>query len=277
MQVFTTIASFQEARRNLQGTLGFVPTMGYLHDGHLALVRRAKAENDHVAASIFVNPTQFGPNEDLRTYPRDLPRDLALLEEAQVALVFTPEPPELYPPGFSTFVDVGDIAQRLEGAVRPGHFRGVATVVLKLFNIVQPTQAYFGQKDGQQVLVIQRMAADLDLSVKIVVVPTVREPDNLAMSSRNTYLDPQEREAAVVLWKALSLGHRLYSEGERDAERVRQAMTHMLQQEPLARVEYVSVADARTLEEVAKIESKALVSMAVRIGKTKLIDNITLE
>jgi pantoate--beta-alanine ligase len=251
--------------------------MGYLHEGHMELVRQAKAHNPRVVVSIFVNPTQFGPTEDFQSYPRDIPRDLAMLEKEGVDLVFTPEPPEMYPPGSSTFIDVGPVSAPLEGAARPGHFRGVATVVMKLFNIVQPTRSYFGAKDAQQVRVIQRMVADLDVPVEIVVVPTVREPDGLAMSSRNVYLSPQERTAAVVLWRSLSLAQRLYSQGERDAEKIRQAMTTLLGHEPLvARVEYVSIADDATLEELQRITGKALVSLAVHIGSTRLIDNVTL-
>lgn len=276
MQVLTTIGAFREARRRLRGTLGFVPTMGYLHEGHMELVRRARAENDHVAASIFVNPTQFSAGEDFAAYPRDLERDLSMLRKEGVALVFHPSPEEMYPRGSAAVVDVGPIAQRLEGAERPGHFRGVATVVAKLFNVVQPDRAYFGQKDGQQVLVIKRLVADLDLPVQIVVAPTVREADGLAMSSRNVYLDPQERKAAVVLSRALGRCEALYRAGERDASKLRDAMSAVLADEPLAEVAYVSVASVDTLEEMERVERPAMASLAVRIGKTRLIDNVLL-
>lgn len=276
MQVIGRITELRRVRHALQGSVGFVPTMGYLHEGHLSLVRRARAENDYVVASIFVNPTQFGPREDYQTYPRDLGRDLALLEREGVDLVFTPEAEEVYPPSFDTWVEVGKITERLEGDFRPGHFRGVATVVIKLFNLVQPHRAYFGQKDAQQALVIRKMAADLNMDLEVVVLPTVREPDGLAMSSRNTYLDPQERQAALVLPQALALAERLWGEGERSAERLRREMKALIQGEPLVRIDYVSVADASTLEELERVDWPALVSLAVWIGRTRLIDNTTL-
>jgi len=275
MQVVETIAAMRGARRGFEG-LGFVPTMGFLHQGHLSLVARAKAECGAAAVSIFVNPTQFGPNEDLARYPRDLPRDLALLREAGADVVFTPQPAEIYPPGFATAIDVGPVADPLEGASRPGHFSGVATVVAKLFNIVQPTRAYFGQKDAQQTVVIRRMARDLDMPLEVVVAPTVRESDGLAMSSRNTYLSPEQRGAATVLFRALSEAERRFAAGERDGEALRRAMLAVLAQEPAAQVDYVSVADPDTLEELQRIERGALASMAVRIGATRLIDNLLL-
>ena len=275
MQVVETIAAMRGARRGFEG-LGFVPTMGFLHQGHLSLVARAKAECGAAAVSIFVNPTQFGPNEDLARYPRDLPRDLALLREAGADVVFTPQPAEIYPPGFATAIDVGPVADPLEGASRPGHFSGVATVVAKLFNIVQPTRAYFGQKDAQQTVVIRRMARDLDMPLEVVVAPTVREGDGLAMSSRNTYLSPEQRGAATVLFRALSEAERRFAAGERDGEALRRAMLAVLAQEPAAQVDYVSVADPDTLEELQRIERGALASMAVRIGATRLIDNLLL-
>ncbi len=275
MKAITTIAGFREARL-AAGTVGFVPTMGYLHDGHLCLVRRARAENDLCAVSIFVNPTQFGPKEDFARYPRDPDRDLALLENEKTDLVLMPPVEEIYPPGAGTWVDVDGVTARLEGAARPGHFRGVATVVAKLFNIVAPTRAYFGQKDAQQVVVIQKMVRDLNMDLEVVVVPTLREPDGLAMSSRNVYLDPGERRAAVVLWKSLALARGLWEEGERDAGRIRREMTDLIQKEPLARLDYVSIADPATLEELSRIEGPALVSMAVYLGRTRLIDNTTL-
>ncbi|WP_322802184.1 pantoate--beta-alanine ligase [Thermoflexus sp.] len=276
MQVARTIAEARAIRRALPGTWGFVPTMGYLHDGHLSLVRRARAENDHVAVSIFVNPTQFGPHEDYNRYPRDLERDLQLLTPLGVDLVFAPPVEEMYPPGFQTWVVVEEVSRPLEGAARPGHFRGVATVVTKLFNIIQPDRAYFGQKDAQQAVVIRRMVQDLNIPVEIVVCPTVREPDGLAMSSRNTYLGPEERRAATVLFRALQAAKARYEEGERDAERLRAVMREVIQAEPLARLDYVSVADPETLQELSRVEDRALLSLAVYIGKTRLIDNILL-
>lgn len=276
MKVVTTAAGFREAHRQAGGTLGFVPTMGYLHEGHLFLARRAKAENDICAVSIFVNPTQFGPKEDFTRYPRDPDRDLALLEKERADLVLMPPVEEIYPPGAGTWVDVDDVTARLEGATRPGHFRGVATVVAKLFNIVEPTRAYFGQKDAQQAVVIQKMVRDLKMNLQVVVAPTQREPDGLAMSSRNVYLTPEERRAAVVLWRSMNLALDLWKEGERDAGRIRREMLDCIAKEPLARVDYVSIADPATLEELSRLEGPALVSMAVYLGQTRLIDNITL-
>ncbi len=276
MKVISTVAEFKETRRRMKGTVGFVPTMGYLHEGHLYLARRAKAENDVSVVSIFVNPTQFGPKEDFARYPRDPDRDLALLEKERTDLVLMPPVEEMYPPGASTWVDVENVTKTLEGAARPGHFRGVSTVVAKLFNIVEPTKAYFGQKDAQQVVVIQKMVTDLNMNLEVVVVPTQREPDGLAMSSRNVYLNPQERQAAVVLWRSMNLAQGLWQKGERDAEKIRQEMMALIKKEPLARIDYVSIADPETLEELAQIKGPALVSMAVYMGKTRLIDNMTL-
>ncbi len=268
----------KNARQKLAGTTGFVPTMGYLHEGHLELVRRAKAENKHTIVSIFVNPTQFGPGEDLASYPRDIPRDLERLEKVGPDIVFIPSPRGMYPPRFNTWVDVEKVTERLEGDIRPGHFRGVATVCNKLFNIIQPTTAYFGQKDAQQVVVIKKMVADMNMNIEIAVVPTVRETDGLAMSSRNVYLKPDERRAACVLYRALKLAEKLWSQEEKDAHRIRQAMIKLIEEEPLAEViGYVSIADAETLEELHEIKPPALVSLAVKIGKTRLIDNIVLE
>ena len=277
MEVIDTIAAVREIRRR-QGaaTLGFVPTMGFLHEGHLELVRRARRENDIAAVSIFVNPTQFGPTEDLSRYPRDLERDLALLRAEDVAFVFTPTDTVMYPPDFQTRVVVGGVAQPLEGARRPTHFEGVATVVAKLFNIVQPTRAYFGQKDAQQVAVIRQMARDLDFPVQIVVCPTVREHDGLAMSSRNAYLNPEQRAAAPVLFRALSAAATAWAAGESDAEALRQLMAGIVDAEPLARRQYVSCADPVTLQELDGPAQRALLSMAVYIGKTRLIDNLVL-
>ncbi len=276
MKVAKTIEEMRRLRYQLAESVGFVSTMGYLHEGHLSLVRRAKIDNSSVVVSIFVNPTQFGPQDDLNRYPRDPERDLALLEKEKTDVVFMPSADEMYPPGFDGWVEVGEITERLEGACRPGHFRGVTTVVTKLFNIVQPTRAYFGQKDAQQAIVITRMVADLDMNLEIVTLATVREPDGLAMSSRNTYLNPEERKAAVVLPQALEMAHKLYAEGEIDANAIRQKMTELIQQQPLADIDYISIADTETLNELDTVSPPALVSLAVKIGRTRLIDNIVL-
>ena len=276
MKVLHTVADFRAAQREYPRPLGLVPTMGYLHKGHLSLVRRCREDNATAVASIFVNPTQFGPSEDLSTYPRDLEGDLAKLEAEGVDLVFAPDASEMYPEGFDTTIDVGDIARRLEGEHRPGHFQGVATVVCKLLTIVRPDNVYFGQKDAQQCLVIKRLNADLDLGAEVVVMPTVRDPDGLALSSRNAYLSAEDRKAALSLYRALSLAESLYADGVRDADAMRREMLDLLESEPAASVEYVSVADAETLMELDSIEGPALVSMAVRIGKVRLIDNVVL-
>jgi pantoate--beta-alanine ligase len=276
MDVIETIAAFRQARARF-GRLGLVPTMGYLHEGHLSLVRQARAECGAVAVSIFVNPTQFGPHEDLARYPRDLPHDLRLLEAESTDLAFVPSAAEMYPPGYGTYVEVRGVTEMLEGAARPGHFEGVATVVCKLLNIVQPTRAYFGQKDAQQSVVVRAMARDLNLPAEIVVGPTVREPDGLAMSSRNVYLSLEERRAATALFRALRAAQQRYTAGERDAEVLRQAMRAVLDAEPLAHVEYISAADPLTLRELGgAVQAGALLSLAVRFGKTRLIDNMRL-
>jgi len=277
MQLVRTVAELRTLRRRLSGTVGFVPTMGYLHEGHLALIRQARRENAAVIVSIYVNPTQFGPREDFGAYPRDLDRDLELLRKEGIDIVFAPLDDEMYPSVFSSWVDVKKVTERLEGASRPGHFRGVATIVAKLFNIVQPTRAYFGQKDAQQVLVIRRMAADLNMDLEILTVPTVRESDGLAMSSRNIHLSPEERQAAAILFQCLTLAQQLRGGGERAAEEIRRRMTALIQKEPLAHVDYVSIADAETLEELDLLDRPAMASLAVRIGKTRLIDNMLLE
>ena len=277
MKVIYTVAEMREVRRKLRGPVGFVPTMGYLHEGHMELVHRARAENKSVAVSIFVNPTQFGPREDFTTYPRDTERDLSMLREAKVDVVFMPDAEDMYPAGFSTWVDVENVTERLEGAIRPDHFRGVATVVAKLFNVVEPTKAYFGQKDAQQLVVIKKMISDLNMNLEIVVVPTMRELDGLAMSSRNVYLDPDEREAATVLYRALSIAQKLWKKGERSADLLRKEMTSLIRGEPRATIDYVSIADAESLEEIDEIDRTALISLAVKIGKTRLIDAMTLE
>jgi pantoate--beta-alanine ligase len=276
VQVIESIAAFRKARAEA-GQLGLVPTMGYLHAGHLSLVERARAECETVAASIFVNPTQFAPHEDFDSYPRDQERDLELLRAAGVDLVLAPETAEVYPPGFDTVVDVRGVTEMLEGAARPGFFRGVAMVVCKLLNIVQPERAYFGQKDAQQAVVIRKLVRDLNIPVEIIVGATVREPDGLAMSSRNAYLSPEERQAAPVLFRALTTAQQQYEAGERDAEKLRQTMRAVLDAEPLAQTEYVSTADPDTLRELAHVgERGALLSMAVKVGSARLIDNLVL-
>ena len=274
MRTIEKIDAFRAGTGRMARPVGLVPTMGALHEGHMSLVRRAREENATAVVSIFVNPAQFGPGEDFAAYPRDMDADLARLDEAGVDVVFAPSADEMYPDGFDTHVDVGRIAERLEGASRPGHFRGVATIVCKLLSIVRPGRAYFGSKDAQQGLVIHRLNADLDLGAEIVMCPTVREPDGLALSSRNAYLDAEERRAATVLYSALSLARSMRGG---PAEAVRSAMLDVLEAEPLASVEYVSVADADTLEELDSVEGTALVSLAVRIGSTRLIDNIVIE
>ncbi len=274
MKTASLIAEVRQWRGNVRGSVGLVPTMGCLHEGHLSLVRRARAENDFAAATLFVNPAQFGPGEDYARYPRDLPRDRRLLEEAGCDLLFAPSVEEMYPAGCETVVDVGSVSAPLEGRCRPGHFRGVATVVLKLLGIVRPTRAYFGQKDAQQLVVIDRMVRDLDVPVEIIGCPTIRESDGLAMSSRNSYLSPEERRAAPVLYRALLAARERISRGERSAEEVRQAMQQVIAAEPLARMDYVSVADPATLQELEAVTGPVLLSMAVRIGPARLIDNM---
>jgi pantoate--beta-alanine ligase len=276
MQVVDTVAGLRAWRRSVAGSVGFVPTMGFLHEGHLALVQRAKAENDLVAVSVFVNPRQFGSAEDLAKYPRDVARDLDLLRGAGTDLVFTPPVEEIYPAGFDSAVEVGGITKPLEGAARPGHFRGVTTVVGKLFNLVQPERAYFGQKDAQQVLVIQKMVADLAFPVEIVAVPTVRDADGLALSSRNARLSPEERQAAARIPQALGIAYQAFAAGERDADAIRRTVLDCLAAEPLLQPEYVSLADPATLAEVERIDGGALLSLAVQAGSVRLIDNILL-
>ena len=255
---------------------GLVPTMGYLHEGHVALVRQAQAENERVAVSIYVNPTQFAPNEDLQRYPRNLEGDLALLSAENVDLVFTPNDKIMYPPGFQTKIILEAVTRPLEGASRPTHFQGVATVVAKLFNIFQPTRAYFGQKDAQQTVVIRQMVADLNFNLEIIIGPTVREVDGLAMSSRNVRLTPEQRKAAVILNRALTKAAESIRAGERDAGAIREQMRATIAGEPLARIDYVSVADPTTLEELEEIQGGVLLLLAVFFGQTRLIDNVLL-
>ncbi len=277
VEVVRTVAEMKKLRRGCKGSVGLVPTMGYLHEGHLELVRRAKAENPVAVATIFVNPTQFGPGEDFKSYPRDLDRDLVLLDKVKTDIVFVPSDKEMYPNGYQTWVEVKGITSKLEGKSRPTHFQGVTTVCNKLFNIVEPDKAYFGQKDAQQAIVIQRMVADLNMNLEIVVCPTVREKDGLAMSSRNTYLTAEERPSAVVLYKSLCLAKDMYGKGERNAAAIKKAMNDLISAVPPAKVDYISIADTGTLDEVDVIKGRVLVSLAVRLGKPRLIDNIILE
>lgn len=282
MQVITTVQEMRDARteRSVAGTWGLVPTMGYLHEGHLSLVRQARSESDLLAVSIFVNPAQFGPREDLTRYPRDLPRDLHLLETCGVDVVFAPAVEEMYPPGFATYVDpCGPLVAEAEGASRPGHFRGVATVVLKLFQILAPQRAYFGQKDAQQVAVISRMVADLSLPVTVCICPTVREADGLAMSSRNAYLTPEVRPAAGVLYQALQAGLQAFEEGVQAGSSpacVLDAMHKVVVDEPLARLDYVDMRDPGTFLPLEHLHAPALFLIAAFLGSTRLIDNVLL-
>jgi pantoate--beta-alanine ligase len=276
MRIVTTLSELRAARAALPEPVGLVPTMGYLHAGHISLVQRARAECASVVVSIFVNPSQFGPREDLASYPRDLERDLSLLDSAHADLVWTPTPEIMYPSGFQTWITVEEVAQPLEGGRRPNHFRGVATVVAKLFNAVQPHKAYFGQKDAQQVVVIRRMTQDLNIPVEVVVCPTMREADGLAMSSRNAYLNAEERRAATVLYRGLSAAKSAFDRGERNAATLRSLVSEMIAGEPLANLQYVSCADPDTLQEMETVVSRAVLSLACFAGKTRLIDNLLL-
>lgn len=279
MKIIHTIADIRDFVRQARGkslTVGLVPTMGYLHVGHLELMRRAANICDTVIASVFVNPTQFGPGEDLDRYPRDLERDVRLAEGAGVDAIFNPSVEEMYPAGYCTYVDLERITEKLCGLSRPGHFRGVATVVTKLFNIVKPDCAFFGQKDAQQALVIKRMVDDLNLDLEIIVIPTVREADGLAMSSRNIYLDPEQRRAALVLYRGLLKGQEEFRKGERDPAQICRCVTEMIQAEPLAKIDYVEIYSHPDLVTVERIQGPALLALAVKIGSTRLIDNILL-
>ena len=276
MKTVSTLFDLRTARLSYNGTVGLVPTMGYLHEGHLSLIRQAKAECEHVFVSIFVNPTQFGANEDLSKYPRDLERDLSLIEPLGVDVVWNPTPEIMYPAGYQTWVEVDALTHPLEGAIRAGHFKGVTTVVAKLFNAVQPHKAYFGQKDAQQAAVIRQMVRDLNFPLEVVVCPIIREADGLAMSSRNKYLEGADRAAAVVLSRALSAAKKEYEGGERSAEALRGKMKEVIEAEPRAQLQYVSCADYDTLEELETVKGKTLLSMAVILGKTRLIDNFVL-
>lgn len=276
MKVVKTIKEVREqvnAWRKEGLTVGLVPTMGYLHEGHQSLIRKSVEQNDRTVVSVFVNPIQFGPNEDLEAYPRDLNRDMQAVEEAGGNFIFNPEPSEMYPSHFTSFIDTTETTELLCGAVRPIHFRGVCTVVGKLFNIVKPDRAYFGQKDAQQLATIRRFVRDLDFDIEIVPCPIIREEDGLAKSSRNTYLNPAERQAALILSKSLKLGQQAIEAGERNAETIINIIKTNLQTEPLARVDYVEVVDFANIQRVDKIEGETLVAIAVYIGKTRLIDN----
>lgn len=278
MRVIGSKGEMRLACREAARPLGLVPTMGALHDGHLSLVDRARADCASVAVSIFVNPTQFGEGEDFAEYPRDLEGDLEMLRQRGVDLVFVPDVAEVYPPGFDTWVDVGPIADRLEGAARPGHFRGVATVVAKLFGIVQPDRAYFGQKDGQQTVVVRKLARDLDMGIEVVVLPTVREADGLAMSSRNVRLNPEQRQTAAAVYRGLSAGLAVWERGETDANAIRNAVRGVLGAEPLLEaIDYVSLASPETLEDIEQATPGAMLSVAAQVGSVRLIDNVILE
>lgn len=280
MNIVKTISEVRNEVKNWrkQGlSVGLVPTMGYLHEGHKSLIDRACKENDKVVVSVFVNPTQFGPGEDLATYPRDIQRDAALCEDAGAALIFNPEPEEMYFDDFHTYVTMESLSDELCGKTRPIHFRGVCTVVSKLFHIVAPDRAYFGQKDAQQLAIIKRMVRDLNFDIEIVGCPIVREADGLAKSSRNTYLNPEERKAALVLSKAVGLGQELIQKGERNANVIVEKMKQLIEEEPLAKIDYVQAVDAISIQPVAEIKGTVLVAMAVYIGKTRLIDNFIYE
>ena len=277
MRVIETVSQAVSACANLPRPLGLVPTMGFLHPGHISLVNRARKENASVVVTIFVNPTQFGPSEDLSAYPSDMARDLAILESKNVDLVFAPPASELYPPAMDTWVEVGAVSRRLEGVHRPGHFRGVATVVAKLFNITSPTHSYFGQKDGQQAAVVKAMVRDLNMPVHIVVSPTVRESDGLACSSRNSRLNPAERRASPVVYRALRAAEKLWLAGETRADVLKQRMRTILNAEPLVqKIDYVSIAVGETMKELDEATSGAMLSTAVHIGNVRLIDNLIL-
>lgn len=279
MQVVKNIQEMKKISNNLiqnKKSIGFVPTMGYLHEGHLSLVKKAREDNDFVVVSIFVNPTQFGPNEDFNSYPRDLKRDLDLLEKLNVDYVFVPDVNDMYPKDFSTFVEETKLSKFLCGRSRPGHFRGVCTVVTKLFNIVKPTRAYFGQKDAQQFRILRRMVRDLNLDVEMIEMPIVREKDGLAMSSRNTYLTPEERKEATRLYKSLLKAKEMIESGIKDTEIIKSEMKKILDH-PLLKIDYIEIVDEETLEPVKKVENKVIIALAVYVGKARLIDNMILK
>jgi pantoate--beta-alanine ligase len=276
MEIVHTLNELKVARKKMSGTVGLVPTMGFLHAGHISLVKKAVQECSNVVVSIFVNPTQFGPTEDFAAYPRDLKRDAALLKEAGATLIWAPSEADMYPVNFQTYITVEEVTRVLEGAMRPTHFRGVTTVVAKLFNAVQPDKAYFGQKDAQQVAVLSQMVRDLNFNLEMVVCPIVREMDGLALSSRNIYLDTAQRQAAVVLSRSLRKARAVFKNGEFNSQAIRMEMDKVFASEPAAKVQYISIVDPHSLLEIDQIVSQALVSMAVFIGKTRLIDNTIL-
>lgn len=280
MQVVKTIKEVREIVKEWKKEglcVGLVPTMGYLHEGHESLIVKSVSQNDRTVVSVFVNPIQFGPTEDLEAYPRDLERDKALVERAGGDLIFNPEPSEMYPSHFTSFIDTTETTELLCGAVRPIHFRGVCTVVGKLFNIVAPNRAYFGQKDAQQLATIRRFVRDLDFDIEIIPCPIIREEDGLAKSSRNTYLNPEERQAALILSKSLKKGKEAIENGEKDVKKVISIITESLQTEPMARIDYVEVVDFENIQRIEKIEGETLVAIAVYIGKTRLIDNFIVK
>ena len=280
MKISETISEIKEIIRDWKKeglSVGFVPTMGYLHEGHGSLIKRARKENDRVVVSIFVNPMQFGPSEDLASYPRDLEKDSAYCEQLGADLIFHPEPEEMYTDRFSSYVDMSVLTEELCGLSRPVHFRGVCTVLTKLFNIVQPDRAYFGQKDAQQLAIVKHMVEDLNMNLEIIGCPIVREEDGLAKSSRNTYLSAEEREAALILSRTIRLGEKMVEEGERDADRLTEAMKANIATEPLARIDYVKAVDGLTMQQVREVKPSMLVAMAVYIGKTRLIDNFSVK
>ncbi len=277
MKVFETVKEVREAVGQLKSegkSIGFVPTMGFLHEGHLSLVRESVQKTGAAVVSIFINPTQFGPGEDFKEYPRDLEHDLSLLENEGVGIVFRPDQEEMYPKGFRSYVEVHELQDKLCGRSRPGHFRGVCTVVLKLFQIVEPDIAFFGQKDAQQAVIIKRMVQDLNLNVAVEVLPIIREEDGLALSSRNSYLDIEERKAAVCLFKCLQKAEKMIRERERNSRRIIQAMERIIHSEPLARMDYIEIVDLDNLDPLDKIEGVVLVALAVFIGEVRLIDNM---
>jgi len=280
MEIIATVKEMQQRSEQLRRegkSIAFVPTMGYLHKGHLSLMHEGRKRRDVLVISIFVNPTQFGPGEDYEKYPRDMKRDLALVQGAGVDIVFTPSAHEMYPDGFQTVVEVEQVTKNLCGISRPGHFRGVTTVVAKLFNIVKPHFAFFGQKDYQQLIAIKRMAEDLTMDIEVIGMPTIREPDGLAMSSRNSYLDPKQRKEATSLYRALLKGAELFRQGERSAAAILQEVRKIIEEGKSAKIDYAKICDAHTLKDIDEIKNEALIALAVTIGKTRLIDNIILK
>lgn len=277
MKIIRNITVMTEAvrkQRQKGRSIGFVPTMGALHEGHLSLIRQARRENDFIVVSIFVNPTQFGPKDDFEKYPRNLKKDTMLCKKEKVDIIFYPNAKEIYPPEFKTYVEVKELSERLCGKSRPGHFKGVATVVTKLFNIVQPDSAYFGQKDAQQSVIINKLAQDLNMAIKIKVMPTLREKDGLAMSSRNAYISPQERKDAAILFRSLKSAKDLISKGEKNSRKIISNMRGLIKSKKSAKIDYIDIVDAKTLKFIDKITDNCLIVLAVWIGKTRLIDNI---